>query len=176
MDQNFIFINFSIHVKEFDLQMIFYLIGLEYSNLSQTCTTIGFMAKSNSIFFCNSCGNEFAKWAGQCPACHEWNTLVETAPYLKTTKTKTGQKVTLKPAESFSVKAALSGTYQGWGLPPGRPAGHRQIYPPHPARLKLQNQHCLRLLRGKPRSSSLPHQTPFLKGELTYQAPEHFHS
>ena len=66
------------------------------------------MAKSNSIFFCNSCGNEFAKWAGQCPACHEWNTLVETAPYLKTTKTKTGQKVTLKPAESFSVKAALS--------------------------------------------------------------------
>ncbi len=26
---------------------------------------------------CNSCGNEFAKWSGQCPGCHEWNTLVE---------------------------------------------------------------------------------------------------
>ncbi len=66
------------------------------------------MPKSNTIFFCNSCGNEFVKWAGQCPACHEWNTLVEATPFLKTTKTKTGQKVTLKPAESFSVKSALS--------------------------------------------------------------------
>jgi len=64
--------------------------------------------KSTSVFFCNSCGNEFAKWAGQCPACHEWNTLVETAPFLKTARTKTGQKVSLKPAESFTVKTALS--------------------------------------------------------------------
>ncbi|HCX25481.1 MAG: repair protein radA protein [Candidatus Collierbacteria bacterium GW2011_GWA1_45_15] len=66
------------------------------------------MPKSTSVFFCNSCGNEFAKWAGQCPACHEWNTLVETAPFLKTARTKTGQKVSLKPAESFTVKTALS--------------------------------------------------------------------
>jgi len=64
--------------------------------------------KSSSVFFCNSCGNEFAKWAGQCPACHEWNTLDETAPFLKTARTKTGQKVALKPAESFTVKTALS--------------------------------------------------------------------
>lgn len=66
------------------------------------------MSKSESVFFCNSCGNEFAKWAGQCPACHEWNTLVETSPFLKTARTKTGQKVSIKPAESFSVKDALS--------------------------------------------------------------------
>lgn len=64
--------------------------------------------KSTSVFFCNSCGNEFVKWAGQCPACHEWNTLIEATPFLKTAKTKTGQKVSIKPAESFSVKAALS--------------------------------------------------------------------
>lgn len=66
------------------------------------------MPKSSTIFFCNSCGNEFVKWAGQCPACHEWNTLVETTPFLKTAKTKTGQKVSIKPAESFTVQAALS--------------------------------------------------------------------
>ena len=66
------------------------------------------MPKSTSVFFCNSCGNEFAKWAGQCPACHEWNTLVEATPFLKTARTKTGQKVSLKPAESFTVKTALS--------------------------------------------------------------------
>jgi len=64
--------------------------------------------KPSTIFFCNSCGNEFVKWAGQCPACHEWNTLVEATPFLKTAKTKTGQKISIKPAESFTVQAALS--------------------------------------------------------------------
>lgn len=35
------------------------------------------MAKSKTVFFCQSCGNEFPKWAGQCPVCKEWNSLVE---------------------------------------------------------------------------------------------------
>lgn len=36
------------------------------------------MAKSkNTAFFCKECGYESAKWMGQCPACHQWNTLVE---------------------------------------------------------------------------------------------------
>lgn len=36
---------------------------------------------SESIFVCANCGNEFSKWAGQCSACHEWNSLREvTAP------------------------------------------------------------------------------------------------
>ena len=35
------------------------------------------MAKKETIFFCKECGYESAKWAGQCPACHEWNTFVE---------------------------------------------------------------------------------------------------
>ena len=30
-----------------------------------------------SIFFCQNCGHEEAKWLGQCPACKEWNTFVE---------------------------------------------------------------------------------------------------
>lgn len=30
-----------------------------------------------SVFFCQNCGYESAKWAGQCPACKEWNTFVE---------------------------------------------------------------------------------------------------
>ncbi|MFI3201292.1 MAG: DNA repair protein RadA [Eubacteriales bacterium] len=33
--------------------------------------------KSTTIFYCNNCGNESSKWMGQCPACKEWNTLVE---------------------------------------------------------------------------------------------------
>ncbi|MCF0174741.1 MAG: DNA repair protein RadA [Bacteroidales bacterium] len=35
------------------------------------------MAKAKTVFFCSNCGNEFPKWLGQCPACKEWNTLVE---------------------------------------------------------------------------------------------------
>jgi len=33
--------------------------------------------KPKTIFYCTECGNETAKWAGQCPACRSWNTLVE---------------------------------------------------------------------------------------------------
>lgn len=35
------------------------------------------MAKEKTIFLCNRCGYESPKWAGKCPACGEWNTLVE---------------------------------------------------------------------------------------------------
>ena len=36
------------------------------------------MAKAKtSIFFCQNCGFESAKWMGQCPACREWNTFAE---------------------------------------------------------------------------------------------------
>jgi DNA repair protein RadA/Sms len=33
--------------------------------------------KRDTAFFCSECGNEYAKWLGQCPACGAWNTLVE---------------------------------------------------------------------------------------------------
>ena len=35
------------------------------------------MAKSKTVFFCQNCGNESAKWVGKCPSCDEWNTYVE---------------------------------------------------------------------------------------------------
>jgi len=33
--------------------------------------------KSKKAYFCKNCGNEFAQWMGKCPACNEWNTLIE---------------------------------------------------------------------------------------------------
>ncbi|MDE6871898.1 MAG: DNA repair protein RadA [Bacteroidales bacterium] len=33
--------------------------------------------KIKSVWFCTSCGNESPKWMGRCPACGEWNTMVE---------------------------------------------------------------------------------------------------
>jgi DNA repair protein RadA/Sms len=33
--------------------------------------------KTKTVWFCTSCGNESSKWMGRCPACGEWNTMVE---------------------------------------------------------------------------------------------------
>ena len=33
--------------------------------------------KKKTVFVCQSCGYESAKWVGNCPSCHEWNSLVE---------------------------------------------------------------------------------------------------
>lgn len=35
--------------------------------------------KKVTVYFCQSCGYESAKWMGQCPGCREWNTFVEEA-------------------------------------------------------------------------------------------------
>ena len=35
------------------------------------------MAKTKTVFYCTSCGNESPKWVGRCPGCGQWNTLVE---------------------------------------------------------------------------------------------------
>ena len=36
------------------------------------------MAKATSRYVCQSCGEAFLRWEGQCRACGEWNSLVET--------------------------------------------------------------------------------------------------
>ena len=53
------------------------------------------MAKTKTVFVCNSCGYESAKWLGKCPACNEWNSFYEE----KITKTaeKTNNKIQSKP-------------------------------------------------------------------------------
>jgi DNA repair protein RadA/Sms len=35
------------------------------------------MAKSKSVFVCQSCGAESAKWMGRCNVCGQWNTFIE---------------------------------------------------------------------------------------------------
>ncbi len=35
------------------------------------------MARATSVHVCSACGHETPRWAGQCPGCGEWNTLVE---------------------------------------------------------------------------------------------------
>ena len=56
--------------------------------------------KAKTMFYCSECGNETAKWMGQCPACGAWNSLVE-AP--KEPKQSIGSK-----AKKFSAAKRLS--------------------------------------------------------------------
>ena len=71
------------------------------------------MAKTNTVFFCNECGYESAKWLGKCPACNAWNTFVEE----KVTKqgnnkgvvTKSPDPVSLKSIEQINISRISSG-------------------------------------------------------------------
>lgn len=64
------------------------------------------MAKSKTVFVCNSCGYESAKWLGKCPACNEWNSFYEE----KLVKEKDGsfsqdkKTKSAKPSELNSVE------------------------------------------------------------------------
>ncbi len=57
-------------------------------------------SKKSTVFFCQNCGFESAKWMGQCPGCREWNTFVEeqvSTAALKKSGTQ-GSTVRQKPA------------------------------------------------------------------------------
>lgn len=46
------------------------------------------MAKTTSRYVCQSCGEAFLRWEGQCRACGAWNSLVETAVRQEPRRTK----------------------------------------------------------------------------------------
>ncbi len=48
------------------------------------------MAKTKSVFVCQSCGTESPKWIGKCNSCGQWNTFVEEL-IVKTTKNSSAQ-------------------------------------------------------------------------------------
>lgn len=50
---------------------------------SRFCKKGNIMAKERQVFFCRECGFETAKWTGQCPGCHAWNTMVESPKAVK---------------------------------------------------------------------------------------------
>lgn len=49
--------------------------------------------KYKSLWFCSSCGADSPKWAGRCPSCGEWNTMVEE-------KVAAGPSKTLSPSKA----------------------------------------------------------------------------
>lgn len=68
--------------------------------------------KNTTIFFCQNCGYESAKWMGQCPGCKEWNTFVEepVAAKMKTSSRSAGmgafsERSKPVPLEEISLQA-----------------------------------------------------------------------
>jgi len=62
--------------------------------------------KKKTLFYCQECGYESAKWLGQCPGCRAWNTFVE---------------------EPAALSAAKAGSHQVMAGPKGKPAMLKEI-------------------------------------------------
>lgn len=61
------------------------------------------MAKTKSVYVCQNCGNESAKWIGKCPACNEWNMYVEEV----IAKVTSSNKIQLAGVEITAQKPVL---------------------------------------------------------------------
>lgn len=70
------------------------------------------MKKNSTVFFCQNCGFESAKWSGQCPACREWNTFAEEPAAPRKKGTASGGKRSGQMKEPVSL-SGIEGDEQG---------------------------------------------------------------
>lgn len=91
------------------------------------------MAKTKTVYICQSCGYQAPKWAGRCSSCGEWNTFVEevvskTAETAKPTKNIYGEdlaapqlinEVQLQQSFRIATKDAELNRVLGGGIVPG---------------------------------------------------------
>ena len=85
-------------------------------------------AKEKSVFFCQECGYESAKWLGKCPGCGQWNTFVEelvTKQKIETARLiPSGEPMTLQEIYYDEVLRIDTGIHElnrvlGGGMVPG---------------------------------------------------------
>ena len=84
-------------------------------------------AKTKTFWYCSSCGNESPKWMGRCPACGEWNTMLE------------------QPKESRGSSKTVPG---GWTGTPTKPQQLSAVDSSSEMRLSLNNAEVDRILGG----------------------------
>ena len=63
------------------------------------------MARPQSRFVCQSCGESFLRWEGQCRACEGWNTLVETVVREPSRTERAGQRVSTAATAPVGLEA-----------------------------------------------------------------------
>jgi DNA repair protein RadA/Sms len=59
--------------------------------------------KEKTVYVCQNCGASFPKWAGRCPQCGEWNTLVEKVVEVRKTSPRTLITPTSEPVPITAV-------------------------------------------------------------------------
>ncbi len=64
------------------------------------------MAKEKQVFYCKECGYESAKWLGQCPGCHSWNTFVEEKITVGAKGNSSVKKEAVAPTSIFKATTA----------------------------------------------------------------------
>ena len=87
------------------------------------------MAKTKTVYVCQSCGAQFSKWMGKCTSCGEWNTLSEEL---------------VAPQTGKSGKNGVSGKY----LQTNTPRLLTDIEDHQESRLDLKNHELNRILGG----------------------------
>lgn len=68
------------------------------------------MKNKETVFVCSSCGNEFSKWAGQCSACGEWNSLKEIKNFSKKSGGVKIEKIEVKKIEKIEENKNIFST------------------------------------------------------------------
>jgi DNA repair protein RadA/Sms len=61
-------------------------------------------AKLKTIYICQKCGRESAKWQGRCPGCQEWNCMVESTVTVSKHATEPRLDMTNGPQELAAIK------------------------------------------------------------------------
>jgi DNA repair protein RadA/Sms len=89
------------------------------------------MAKSRTVYVCQSCGAQSPKWIGRCPDCGEWNSMVEerevkaattTVEKIKAGGTATPQPITdIQSGQDFRFSSSIQELDRvlGGGIVPG---------------------------------------------------------
>ena len=61
------------------------------------------MKKPSKLFICQSCGQDYSRWAGKCESCGEWNTIVE-----ETGQERFGKTITKNKLEKYTKPKPIS--------------------------------------------------------------------
>ncbi len=61
---------------------------------------------ARTVYVCQQCGTSSPKWAGQCPSCEAWNTLVETVVPSRPARAR--ERTGTRPAAGAAVEAIAS--------------------------------------------------------------------
>ena len=92
------------------------------------------MAKIKTVFFCQNCGYESAKWLGKCPSCNNWNTFAEeviskedagkndwrqNSPKSRSVEAKKLEQITSSPEFKISTGDEELNRALGGGIVPG---------------------------------------------------------